>query len=122
MALWFNKMDSYKWIHGSIREDLVPDERSVWADFMALAGLTREPRRGYIERSKGIPYRKEQLLSMLNITEDLLDRTINKCTKEGRIKVLEDGTLYLTKWNEYNETRTKRDIINAAVQGISNKE
>ena len=104
MPLWYHKTDSYRWINGSIREDLLPDERSVWADFLALAGLTRESRRGYIERSEGIPYRKNHLLSMLNISEELFDRAIDKCVAEGRLQVLPDGTMCITNWGKYNDT------------------
>lgn len=102
MPLWYHKTDSFRWINGSIRQDLVPDERSVWADFMALAGLSREPRRGYIERSEGIPYPKEVLLAMLNVTEELFDRAVDKCVTEGRLQVFPDGTYYLTNWEKYN--------------------
>ena len=104
MSLWYHKTDSYKWIHGSIREDLEPDERSVWADLLALGGLTREGRRGYIERSEGMPYRKNQLVVMLNITEELFDRSIAKCVNEGRLTIFADGTMLITNWNNYNNT------------------
>jgi hypothetical protein len=106
MPLWYHRIDDYKWIHGSIRQDLQPDERSVWSDFLALAGLTREPRRGFIERSKGIPYPKNVLTCMLNITEELFDRTVTKCVKEGRLKVFKDGTMYLANWERYNEVES----------------
>lgn len=103
MPLFYHKIDSLRWIDGSIREDLEPDERSVWADLMALAGLTREPRRGFIERSKGIAYKKAVLLPRLNITEELFDRTVAKCVEEGRLTVLPDGTMHLTNWERYND-------------------
>ncbi len=102
MNLWYHKVDDYRWLTGSIRRDLEPDERSVWADLLALAGLTREPRRGYIERSKGVPYEPHYLTVFLNISEELLNRTIQKCVKEGRLKVFEDGTMLITNWNNYN--------------------
>lgn len=105
MPLWYHRTDDYKWIHGSIRQDLEPDERSVWADFLAMAGLTREPRRGYIERSKGIPYPKQVLICILAITEELFDRTVNKCVEEGRLTILDDGTMYITNWNRYNDVQ-----------------
>lgn len=107
MAFWYNKIDSYRWINGSIRQDLFPDERSVWADFLALAGLTREPRRGWIERSEGIGYPKNVLLSMLNITEDLFDRTVEKCVKEGRLLIEKDKdgnvVMCINNWLNYND-------------------
>lgn len=102
MPLWYHRTDDYKWIHGSIRQDLEPDERGVWADLLALAGLTREPRRGYIERSEGIPYPKNVLICMLNISEDLFNRTVSKCKTEGRLQVFKDGTMFITNWGKYN--------------------
>lgn len=108
MSLYYHKIDSYKWLTGSIRRDLEPDERSVWADLLALGALTREPRRGYIERSKGIPYDENYLLMFLNINSELLDRTIAKCVKEGRLKVYKDGTMLLTNWNSYNDVEEWR--------------
>jgi hypothetical protein len=118
MALWYNKIDSYRWINGSIRQDLTPDERSVWADFLALAGLTREPRRGFIERSEGIAYPKEVLLSMLNIKEELFDRTISKCASEGRLKVYPDGSMEIVHWDNYNDVsdyKTKKEAKQSSI-------
>jgi len=119
MPLFYHKTDSLRWIDGSIREDLEPDERSVWADLMALAGLTREPRRGFIERSEGIPYQKAALLVRLNITEELLDRAVNKCVEEGRLQVLPDGTMFLTNWGRYNDTteyKKKKEAKEASLE------
>ena len=110
MPLWYHKTDSYRWLTGSIRQDLIPDERSVWADFMAMAALTREPRRGYIERSEGIPYDRPYLLSFLNISGELLDRTIAKCAKEGRLQVYPDGTMYLPNFGRYNDTVDRKSL------------
>jgi len=106
MPLWYHRVDDYKWIHGSIRQDLEPDERGVWADLLSLAGLTREPRRGYIERSEGVPYPKKVLVCILNISDELFDRTTTKCVKEGRLQVFEDGTMYITNWSRYNDVES----------------
>lgn len=114
MPLYYHRTESYKWIYGSIRKDLEPDERGVWADLMALATLTKpEERRGYIERSKGIPYERETLLVILNITGELFNRTIKKCAAEGRLQILTDGAMFLTNWQTYNSVNdyeTKRAI------------
>lgn len=104
--LYYHKIDSYRWLEGSIRQDLEPDERSVWADLLALAALTREPRRGFIERSEGIPYPKAVILARLNITEELFDRAIIKCVNEGRLKVYDNGTMEIVNFGRYNNTDT----------------
>lgn len=118
MPFFYHKIDSLRWLDGSIREDLAPDERSVWADLLALAGLTREPRRGYIERSEGIPYKKAVLLSRLEVTEDLFDRAVAKCVAEGRLQVLLDGTMRITNWMRYNDTagyEEKKEVKKSAL-------
>ncbi len=102
MPLFYHRIDSYQWIHGSIRQDLTSEERGVWHDLLSLSALTREPRRGYIERSKGIPYPKQVVVCLFNITEELYDRTVEKCVKEGRLQVFSDGTMYITNWEKYN--------------------
>ncbi len=124
MPLFYHKIDSLHWIDGSIRWDLMPDERSVWADLLAMAGLTREPRRGYIEVSEGIGYPGQALLVRLNITKDLFDRTIVKCVAEGRLQIFPDGknnTIYLiTNWNKYNDTKTLVEHKRIQSKGIQN--
>jgi hypothetical protein len=138
MPLWYHRIDDYRWINGSIRQDLQPDERSVWADFLALAGLSREGRRGYIERSQGIPYPKTVLLTLLNITEELFDRTVSKCVTEGRLQVLPDGTMFIVNWLKYNDvssyethrrqrtiangqSRQNRKSLESVVEGLTRK-
>lgn len=121
MALWYHRTDSYRWINGSIRQDLTSEERGVWADFMALAALTRETRRGHIERSQGIPYPKTVLVTMLNISEELFDRTVRKCCNEGRLQLLPDGTMFLVNWNKYNnveEYETKKRLKNTSKKKV----
>lgn len=104
MALWYHKIHSLQWLNGSIREDLTPDERSVWADLLALAGISRESRRGFIERSEGIPYSRQHILTVLNIGGELYDRAVGKCVEEGRLVVYEDGTMQIINWDHYNDT------------------
>ena len=119
MSFWYHKTDSYQWINGSIREDLQPDERSIWADFLALAALSREGRRGYIERSEGIPYPKATLLTLLNVPEELFDRAVKKCVAEGRLQAYPDGTYYLSNWQKYNDTtdyKARKEAKAAAIE------
>jgi len=90
-----------EWIDGSVRSDLLPAERSVFIDLVALAGLSRDDREGYVERSQGIPYTIEQLATRFVIPLKLLQSTLFKCQKEGRIQVLEDGVIKITNWSKY---------------------
>jgi|GEM_PF-6544238 len=96
------KLYTLEWLEGSIRVDLTPAERSVWADLLAMAGISRNE--GRIERSKGIPYTTEELATRFSITPDLLSSTISKCAKEGRIHINGDNTITITNWEKYQFT------------------
>jgi hypothetical protein len=102
LGIYYHKIDSWRWLTGSIRRQLTSAERGVWHDFIALAGTTQIPRRGYIERSEGVPYEKSYLLIFLDITSELYDSTVEKCIKDNRLQVFPDGTMYVVNWEKYN--------------------
>ena len=66
-----------KWLFGSTRIELEPDERGVFVDLMALSKKDE----GYIRANEGVPYLENQLCGLLNIKPELLNRTIKKCIK-----------------------------------------
>ena len=86
------------WLHGSIRWQLTPEERSVWADLIALAGQCL--RGGRIEDNDGRGFPRDYLANQLNIPLELLEQTIEKCQEEGRIE-LEKDVIILTNWKSY---------------------
>jgi len=86
-----------KWLFGSTRLELEPDERSVWLDLLALASKNE----GYIRANETTPYHSSQLAGLLVITEELLKRTIDKCAEHGKITQLENGTYYIANWEKY---------------------
>lgn len=88
-----------KHLFGSTRLELEPDERSVWTDLLVLSGKDD----GYIRANEGVPYINSQLAGLLVIPEELLERTIKKCTSKEIKKIifLKDGTMYLLSWEEY---------------------
>lgn len=71
------KFFSEKYLWGSTRSELSPDERAVWIDFLCLASMNF----GEIEL-----YSRDQLAQQLLITRELLDRSIEKFIKFGKIK------------------------------------
>lgn len=73
---WF-KFYSENHLWGSTRSELNPDERAVWVDFLCLATM----KFGQIE-----VYSRDQLAQQLLISKDLLDRSIEKFIKYGKIK------------------------------------
>jgi hypothetical protein len=87
-----------KWIFGSTRLELEPDERSVWLDLLALASKNE----GYIRANEETPYPETQLAGLLVISIELLQRTINKCIQNNKLTILENGTLFITNWGKYS--------------------
>ena len=100
IPLWIDK-----WLFGSTRIELKPDERSVWVDLMVLSAKDN----GYVRANVAMPYPFEQLSGMLCIDVELLLRSVEKCKAVGKIVQEEDGTLYLPSWSEYKlSSRHKR--------------
>lgn len=93
-------------LQGSIRKDLEPSERSVWADLLDLCGLSR--RWGVIERSEGIPYTDEELAQMFITPLPIVTSTIEKSIAEGRLSRNGDGSLVVTNWDKYQPQKAKR--------------
>lgn len=93
IPLWVDK-----WLFGSTRIELKPDERSVWVDLMALAAKDN----GYIRANPVTPYPIRQLAGLLNISEELLLRALKRFLETE--KLLENeipGIYYLLKWDEF---------------------
>ncbi len=86
------------WLHGSIRWQLEPDERGVWADLIVMAGQCIAG--GKICDNDGRPLPRDFIANQLNIPQELLDRTIAKCIHEGRIEERAD-VIILTNWTAY---------------------
>ena len=99
-------INSKHWLSGSIRIQLTPSERSVWADLLALANESRE--RGVICRAKGLPYSMEYLSTYLAVDIELLQSTIDKCLQDynadedkTRISIDEYGCIVINNWGKY---------------------
>lgn len=86
-----------KWLFGSTRIELEPDERGVFVDLMAFSKKDD----GYIRANEGVPYLEIQLCGYFNITAELLNRTIEKCIKYKKAKRLKDGTIYMLSHDVY---------------------
>lgn len=86
------------WLHGSIRWQLDPSERGVWADLLCLAGECGQE--GKICDNDGRPYPRDFIANQLNIPQALLDQTIAKCKHEGRLDD-KDEVIVITNWQTY---------------------
>ena len=104
--LWFPVWVD-KWLFGSTRIELLPDERSVFFDLIVLSKKDE----GFIRANKGVPYLENQLCGLLNIASELLKRTVEKCIKAKKIKKFSDGTLLIASHNVYQlSERQKRRL------------
>jgi len=86
-----------KWIFGSTRLELEPDERGVFLDLMVLSAKDE----GYIRANESMGYHPRQLAGLLNITEELLLSTITKCKNVGKLEEPMPGIYKLAKWDNY---------------------
>ena len=98
------KLYTEKWLLGSLRIDLEPDERGVWADFLSLSSLNF----GTIEA-----YSRDQIAQQLFIDRELLDRSINKFVKTKRIerkyrKREKKEIFSIVKWDKYQSDFLKK--------------
>ena len=85
-------------LHGSIRWQLEPDERSVFIDLLCMAGECSKE--GKICDNDSLPFPRSYIANHLNIATELLERTIKKCIDTKRIDE-EDGVLVITNWTSY---------------------
>ena len=84
---------------GTIREDLEPEERSTWYDFLLLAGNCRLP--GVISANENTAIPNKRIAAILNVEESLVKRCIVKFEKSGRITVEKSGVIHITNWEKY---------------------
>src|SRR4030042_2150417 len=97
------------WLHGSIRWQLTPEERGVWADLMALAGECAADGAICDHDGKALP--RKFIANQFNISQVLLDRVIAKCVHDGRIEEAElDGILKLTNWEHYQPDYDRQKV------------
>ena len=85
-------------LQGSIRYQLESDERGVWYDLLNFAAICAKP--GMISDKDGRPYPHAFIANRLNIEIELLERTLKKCTEEGRIHENDNG-VHVTNWKDY---------------------
>jgi len=93
IKMWINEC-----LEGTIRFDFEPDERCVWYELLLLAGRCRQE--GVIAAGPGRPYPRRWIAGVLNIPEELLDRTLVKCIATVRASDNNDGITILN-WAKY---------------------
>jgi len=86
-------------LDGSIREELTSAERGVWYDLIIYSAKCRVP--GVISANETQPISRYRLAGILNITEELLNSTIEKCVNSKRLEVDKAGLIYIVNWKKY---------------------
>lgn len=107
LPLW-----SDKWLLGSTRFELKPDERSVWMDFLVLGSKDD----GWIRANSEMGYPHEYLCNALQIPMELLQRSIDKFIKYGKLKIHEKGIYYVINWKEYQLSDRQRRRVEKKVE------
>ena len=109
-SMRYVKMYVGECLEGTIRFDFEPAERGVWYDLVILAGRMRI--KGLIGAGAGVPYPRRWIAGILNIDEELLEKTIEKCKNTQRISENSDG-IHILNWSkyqsEYDRQRPYRD-------------
>jgi hypothetical protein len=90
-----------KWLWGSSRKELEHDERACWTDILARAGITNVDEPGKIHFVSD-----EHLAEQLQVPLELLQRTLEKCKKSKKIKIIGKKSenifvLSVIKWEKY---------------------
>lgn len=84
---------------GTIREDMTAEERSVWYDFLLLAGNCRAA--GVIAANENTAMPVKRIAGILNVSEALINRCIKKFESSGRIERDLTGVIRIKNWEKY---------------------
>jgi hypothetical protein len=95
-----------EWLDGSIRVQLTAEERSVWADLLALAGRSRNP--GVIQSNNGVAYPHSYLAGRFRVPIELLEVSLKKFVEQARISENTHGITILN-WEKYQSLRKPRE-------------
>ena len=101
-------------LDGSIREEMDPAERGVWYDLIIFSARCRLP--GVISSNETQPISRWRLAGILNVPEELLNHTIDKCVASERIKIDDNGLLHIVNWSKY---QSESDRVRAYQRGKS---
>ena len=84
---------------GTLREELTPEERGVWYDFLILAGHSRVP--GVICANENTALSNKRIAEILNTPLKLIERCLGKFKEAGRIAIDDYGCIHIFNWGKY---------------------
>lgn len=106
VKLWVNE-----WLTGTVRWQLTPQQRSMWADLLALAGNSRFPGIICSGETNGIldPFPMDYLCSVFRCAEADVLAAFDLFKKQSRIVINEAGVIQIVNWDKYqSEYQLKR--------------
>lgn len=87
-----------KWLWGSTRLELEPAERAFFIDLLLLAGGDD----GLVQANEEIGYSPSRLAGMLLYDVAVVESTIEKCVKYGKVERLGNDILRIVNWEAYS--------------------
>ena len=94
---------------GTLREELSPEERSVWYDFLLLAGNSRVS--GVICANEDTPLSLRRVSQILNAPEELVQRCVILFEHQERISVDKAGLIHILNWGRYQHSDYDRQKV-----------
>jgi replisome organiser protein len=117
VKLWVNE-----WLTGTMRFQLSQEQRSLWADLLALAGASRMPGIICSGNTNGVldGYPSDYLCGILRWNLEEFGKAIELFKEQGRISIDGAGVIYILNWQKYqSEYHQKRN--RAADKGTNKK-
>jgi N-terminal phage replisome organiser (Phage_rep_org_N) len=106
VKLWVNE-----WLTGSVRWQLTPQQRSMWADLLALAGNSRFPGVICSGDTNGVlePFPMDYLCGVFRCKEADVRAAFDLFLAQGRVTINETGVIRIVNWDKYqSEYQLKR--------------
>ena len=101
------------------KRKLLPDERSVWDDYIDLAQLSVI--RGKICITKNMGYTLEQLSEILNTPTEILDRSEKHLQKLDMITVDNKRVIEINNWSKYQSEYDRQSQYRVTSKGYKQR-
>lgn len=86
-------------IFGTTSKELPYDMRGIWFQLLAMAGL--EPCYGQVCIAEGLPYSPEQLASLLDVPNEILEKALKILQEVEKVKINGAGIIEIINWGRY---------------------
>lgn len=117
------KLWTHEWLTGTLRWQLTPEQRAMWADLLALAGDSRFPGMVTPGESGGklIGYPAAYFAGLFRCSEDTVVKAFDIFEEQNRIKVCEDGAIQIVNWAKYQSEYQEKRMRKSYTQGYKQK-